>query len=643
MAVLSHPKGSPLSIAPAPLEAKFNRFVGSILTARDQVYERLRQLEEACAREPYCINPVDVRDRLPEHVLKLVVNALPNELLSLPVGDVSIPKLRKAASVWDIDPKRFLFSIAYDLQKQGGTFFRQLQPLVDLSSDWDQCLVLLLDCAKVRRSERRPGRKGIGITLSDIKTSIQRLEAQRVTRATQESSSDDEEEEEDKTSETGLEPDDETTTQSSDKSSAEGQTTEITSPTKGSSGNLDKDTAGTFSPTDDFDSTEVGRGDPITSFSRHSLDGEESDADPSGGSSRYDYDQGDEFAPAYGGNDFFIEDDGGDDSVGLGDSLSGDDVLHASRSEGDVSEEVGSNILAEKRISNGIFVKNYQEDALVARLPLFLHLRADDSFTFSTKADIVNNCSRGDMTMLMEMCADGRRGGNSIMAGSGIETLLDTTAAVEAVWINASLGRICDGLGPQFTNLDSKETAKVVDEDYQPKAHVVETIGDADILLLPILLDGNHWVLCAVDRALDDATTVDIFDSMASTRHTEQTQKIVDAFFAVYLPSLIPGLQIQQCACTQQQNGADSGIHTILFAISAVLKRPLPTTLHVGLWRQILAACLGGSTEGWDSLLSWDPHAPWENSMKLTNDVWIGGDMSTGALDPVVLATKLRE
>ncbi|KAH0420536.1 hypothetical protein CcaCcLH18_13959 [Colletotrichum camelliae] len=640
MAVLSHPKGLPLS-TPAPLEAKFNAFVGTILIARDQIYERLRQLEESSAQEPYCINPVDVRARLPEHVLKIVVNALPNDIFSLPTGDVSIPKLRKAALEWDIDPKRFLFSVAYDLQKQGGTFFRELQPLVGLSSDWEQCLALLLNCAKVRRSERRPGRKGVGITLSDIKTSIQRLEAQRLTEAVEESSSDFDEEE-GQTSESGLESINQTATQSPKTSSANIQSTEATSPTKvHGDENLDKDIAGPSTPQHDFDSPEVGRGSRDTSISRPSLDGEDNDADPGGGSSTYDY-EADDFAAVYGGNDFFIEEDGGNDFAGLGGNHSGDDVLCSSRSEGSCTEEVGFNILAEKQVFKDISNQSHKTDASIGRLPLFFQLTVDNPFDFGTKADNFNHCSRGDMVMLMEMCAGGRRGGTSVMAGAGIETLLDASVAVEAVWMNATLGRICDGLGPRFASLDSKETAKVVDRDYQPKIHVVETIGDADILLLPILLEENHWVLCTVDRALDDATTVDIFDSITSIENAEQIERIMDAFFAVYLPSLVPGLLVQQCTCPQQENAADSGIHAILFAISAILKRPLPRSLHVGLWRQILAAFLGGSTEGWDSLLSWDPHAPWENSMKLTDDIWVGGDISSRALDPVVLAAKLR-
>lgn len=187
-----------------------------------------------------------------------------------------------------------------------------------------------------------------------------------------------------------------------------------------------------------------------------------------------------------------------------------------------------------------------------------------------------------------------------VMSGAGINNLCDESTWVPSDFLNAALGRICDSQGAHVNSIDSIELGKMADEYYKPRPRVARGVSEANITLLPLFINANHWVLAVVHQLSSKvATSIELFDSMSSAANARKAQQQVNAFVRSYLPRSSPlQTKVVRCASAQQQNSDDCGVFAFFFALCAIAKRSVPACLHAKLWRHLMAACLGGTTEG---------------------------------------------
>ncbi|KAI8258769.1 hypothetical protein K4K58_003115 [Colletotrichum sp. SAR11_239] len=124
-------------------EHQIKRFLKSIKEAvfgAQHIYRHLRTLEASLVDD---LKPCEVRRRLPDHVVSIIVSCLPEDLFK--VNHIQIrPKLGKAAQKWKLSDSHILFYVAYDYAAQGQPFFTSLRDFADAApKDWHRSFQLL--------------------------------------------------------------------------------------------------------------------------------------------------------------------------------------------------------------------------------------------------------------------------------------------------------------------------------------------------------------------------------------------------------------------------------------------------------------------------------------------------------------------
>ncbi|KAI8160976.1 hypothetical protein K4K49_003251 [Colletotrichum sp. SAR 10_70] len=124
-------------------EKAIHTFLESIKEAvfgAQHIYRHLRTLEASLVDN---LKPCEVRRRLPDHVVSIIVSCLPEDLFK--VNHIQIrPKLGKAAQKWKLSDSHILFYVAYDYAAQGQPFFTSLRDFADAApKDWHRSFQLL--------------------------------------------------------------------------------------------------------------------------------------------------------------------------------------------------------------------------------------------------------------------------------------------------------------------------------------------------------------------------------------------------------------------------------------------------------------------------------------------------------------------
>ncbi|KAI8181131.1 hypothetical protein K4K51_002082 [Colletotrichum sp. SAR 10_75] len=125
-------------------EKAIHTFLESIKEAvfgAQHIYRHLRTLEASLVDD---LKPCEVRRRLPDHVVSIIVSCLPEDLFK--VNHIQIrPKLGKAAQKWKLSDSHILFYVAYDYAAQGQPFFTSLRDFADAApKDWHRSFQLLV-------------------------------------------------------------------------------------------------------------------------------------------------------------------------------------------------------------------------------------------------------------------------------------------------------------------------------------------------------------------------------------------------------------------------------------------------------------------------------------------------------------------
>ncbi|KAJ3959454.1 hypothetical protein N0V92_003938 [Colletotrichum tropicale] len=125
-------------------EKEINTFLESIKEAvfgAQHIYHHLRTLEASLVDD---LKPCEVRRRLPDHVVSIIVSCLPEDLFKVNNSQIR-PKLCKAAQEWDLSNSHILFYVAYDYAAQGQPFFASLRDFAAAApEDWHRSFQLLV-------------------------------------------------------------------------------------------------------------------------------------------------------------------------------------------------------------------------------------------------------------------------------------------------------------------------------------------------------------------------------------------------------------------------------------------------------------------------------------------------------------------
>ncbi|WYZ36413.1 hypothetical protein EsH8_XIV_000013 [Colletotrichum jinshuiense] len=177
--------------------------------------------------------------------------------------------------------------------------------------------------------------------------------------------------------------------------------------------------------------------------------------------------------------------------------------------------------------------------------------------------------------------------------------------AARGRWIDDSLGclSLCHS-GVCFVNSTEISKMRGDDDDYGDPAAAGEYqvddslalgphgVSRSHLMILPIAVGNAHWVLGTIRTF--GVVAVHTYDSMSSSESANASQKTVDSFMGTYLPyTSIRQRKATPLLAPMQTSDADSGCYVFASGMYVLANRQLPATFHSGLWRRIMASCLG--------------------------------------------------
>ncbi|KAK1952060.1 hypothetical protein LY78DRAFT_687051 [Colletotrichum sublineola] len=178
-------------------------------------------------------------------------------------------------------------------------------------------------------------------------------------------------------------------------------------------------------------------------------------------------------------------------------------------------------------------------------------------------------------------------------AGQVVDAVRTEGEHLATEYFDIAVGRIVESQGPRFNYIARRDVEAMLRSDYTTNEAIATGISQADITILPILIAGGQFMVCIVEQDLRIAIRAYLFCPSGSDEHLQHAQPHVDAFVNAYLPtSQKRNFYLIRSAVSLQVAIQDSGIHSFFAVVSVISRKPVCSTIHVGVARHLLAAIL---------------------------------------------------
>ncbi|KAK1995267.1 hypothetical protein LX36DRAFT_555609, partial [Colletotrichum falcatum] len=139
---------------------------------------------------------------------------------------------------------------------------------------------------------------------------------------------------------------------------------------------------------------------------------------------------------------------------------------------------------------------------------------------------------------------------------------------------------------------------------YLVKPRLAEEARHANMLIFPLLVNQNHWILAIMQRRRLLMGPPDLYDSLPMGPTVAGAQDILRAFCRNYMPEGLDNVDyLVRCSTPLQQNGINCGVFAFASCIHAMVGRPLPVRLSISIWRRTMATIVGEEKVDWQSLV----------------------------------------
>ncbi|KAF0316092.1 hypothetical protein GQ607_016671 [Colletotrichum asianum] len=569
---------------PFNLEARIHRFLADIADTavrHDHLYRDLRELEQAAAEHQGRVASCELRSSLRPEATAILLCVIPKDVFA--VREDTTAKLDKSAGIWAVDKRLILFCISYDHCKQGRAFFTALLQLAEVNNSWQACIEALNLAAANRRAAYKsynPSKRTTqGIATSDV----------------------------DKCKQLFLSP-----------------KTVLSEPINASKGkdslpnNENQDAAAAISESNHNNTS-------YTNTSRRDLSsgGDCSSNSASARGQHKSIEQGGDSADdtALSRQEESVESLEEDESVEQprGSENDTDDFEEVGQSADPTASDTSSllsdaDTFAESQASdppatyNNPYLDHDWEEQAEADNFFGFGDNADD-YSFQEK-DLAEDPSESPsdtpypLVQPVAMAAppspkrQRRSRNHPPILEQEAAMILQQGRPISHALVNRALADICDSQGADICFVDSTHLDEMSRQEYQACSELAHGPGgvlDCRTIIIPVKIS-DDYLACGVIKKHGLAASIVGYHKSTGLEPRETPSRVRNAFerfIQLYLPatpnSRRPPIPFDG---PRESNPLDSGV--VSFAVAVMFMADVPLTkLHIGLWRRVLAVCLG--------------------------------------------------
>ncbi|KAL0929927.1 uncharacterized protein CTRU02_215136 [Colletotrichum truncatum] len=172
--------------------------------------------------------------------------------------------------------------------------------------------------------------------------------------------------------------------------------------------------------------------------------------------------------------------------------------------------------------------------------------------------------------------------------------LLQADTWVRGEWLNAALGDLlqcfCD-----VSFIDSAEIGSMGSrQTYKAKSNVFECLSNNRLVLLPLFVDGNHWVSACIEfegAPMSGIKSMKVLNSLPTYTSDIAAEELVASLVKQY--KLDQGnAKLARMACARQENTSDCGIMVLVNLLTLTLGYMIPASVNTAVWRRVMAILL---------------------------------------------------